>query len=352
MAGRATEDLHVLSRLRRLIILVTAAGVVFVGAAVFWAHAVHVEPDAAPRHPMLEAWAGRFEAFLLHLGVLAGAAGLVLLLLWSWRTAILALAIAAAALVPLHVVESPAAPAAAGPALSVQAINLGIERADDDAVVAAIEAADAEVVLLLELSRARHERIWPRLEARFPAAEAKHRTDSFGLGVFARRPWTSIEWFHLSDVRTPQVRLTMGTPGGDVALYGIHILPPKRTLYASHRQEFVNLLDRIEAERLPTILAGDFNFVDHGALAKALHARGFLNAHAAVGEGRSATWPDHDVFRHVPGIRIDHVYAGRGLTVTQARVGAPTGSDHRPIDATVAWAREASTGNDANGSDR
>lgn len=47
-------------------------------------------------------------------------------------------------------------------------------------------------------------------------------------------------------------------------------------------------------------------------------------------------WPVNDWLRYVPGIRLDHVCLGGGLTCSQSRTGTGVGSDHRPIIARVA----------------
>ena len=51
--------------------------------------------------------------------------------------------------------------------------------------------------------------------------------------------------------------------GRDVALYNLHLLPPRRLDYtAEGRLQFADLLDRLTAERLPVIVAGDFNLTE------------------------------------------------------------------------------------------
>ena len=88
------------------------------------------------------------------------------------------------------------------------------------------------------------------------------------------------------------------------------------------------------------LLAGDFNFVPHGALAGHLREQGWLGTHALAGEGRGASWPEPLMGWGMPGIRIDHIFVGPGLTCTASWRGKATGSDHRPIGAVVTIAAD------------
>ena len=67
---------------------------------------------------------------------------------------------------------------------------------------------------------------------------------------------------------------------------------------------------------------------------------GFAEAHGIAGSGRGSTWPVHLWLHWIPGIRIDHVFLGPGLTSTSAWTGGLTGSDHRPSGCVVTLAQD------------
>lgn len=297
-----------------------------------------LRPPAEP--PYLELLASRAETFRFHLGLMLVGCTAVLLLLRGWRFAALGTALAAWALVPalrwpsVHRVPLPDAPA-----MRVLSINLGNDRARKDLVLQEIQRWQADVVLLQEYTPVWRDHLAQRLTARYPFREEKPQADNFGMAVLSAVAWTRIETFELDSPGPPQFRIELPLGGQPVVLYALHLLPPVGKLYGRHRAEFADLARRVAAEERPTLLAGDFNFVDHGALGGALHELGFFDAHGIAGHGRGATWPGDGPLRHVPGIRIDHVYVGRGLTATHAAVGARNGSDHLPTGATIVLAR-------------
>jgi endonuclease/exonuclease/phosphatase (EEP) superfamily protein YafD len=140
----------------------------------------------------------------------------------------------------------------------------------------------------------------------------------------------------------PQIRATVRAGGRDVTVYNIHLLPMRRLDYMTeHWREFEDLLGLLSRERGPTVVAGDFNFTETCPQQGALRRTGFRDAHDLAGSGRGATWPVNGILRGVPGIRLDHVYLGPGLTAASARTGVGQGSDHRPIIVDVAWVAHA-----------
>ena len=89
----------------------------------------------------------------------------------------------------------------------------------------------------------------------------------------------------------------------------------------------------VRAERLPVLVAGDFNATwGHRAFRRLLGA-GLTDAAAARGRPFQMTWRQG---RLVPPLtRIDHVLTTDGLAVTAIRTGDGRGSDHRPIVADI-----------------
>ena len=158
------------------------------------------------------------------------------------------------------------------------------------------------------------------------------RTDAFGVAVYSKLPLSDVEWFDLGDVGTPQVRATIEHDGRDIALYAIHLLPPAGLDNTRDTwRQLDELAQRIEAESIPVMIVGDFNFTPRSAQAARLRALGLTEAHAQGGSGRGATWPSTGLVSLAPGIRLDQVYLGEALACGRSRVLARNGSDHRPI---------------------
>ena len=288
---------------------------------------------------VFEQFAVRADALRFVLGLAAAGSVVLLLASWSPRLACVALLIMTWGIAPTVVaLDEERLATAASPTLRLLSLNLAIDHADTERVLAEVRAADADILCFQEYTLQRGAALAPRLEASYPTRFERPRNDSFGMAVYARVPLEDITRFFLADSRTPQVRMRAKLGDTSIVLYALHLVPIHAGLYDRHRREFVDLLRRLADEKDPAALVGDFNFVTHGALCGALRERGYLDTHALAGVGRGASWPVQLMDVGIPGIRVDHIFVGPGLTCTASSVGSGTGSDHRPISASVALA--------------
>lgn len=232
-------------------------------------------------------------------------------------------------------------PAARGETLRVMSFNLLMPNRCADAVVAEVRAADADIVLLQEYAPHWQAAFEAGLGDDYPCRHQVPRDDCFGQAVFSRRPFVGRvdDGLLLGDWPLPQARFVVQLDGRDVAFYNIHLMPPKSGAYTvTQRAQFTDLLALLRAERLPTVLCGDFNFTNASAFADELERLGFVDVHVLNGRGRGTTWLNLGVARWLPGVRLDHIYISRGLTSPTSRVGVGTGSDHRPVTAEIGFA--------------
>ena len=238
--------------------------------------------------------------------------------------------------------SAPQPPAQVRP-LRVMTVNLLMVNQQTDAMVAEIRAADPDVLLLQEYSGHWDEALLNALGAAYPHQSSVVQEDSFGAAVYSKIPFVGEveQYLPLAHDACPQFRAVVNHEGREVALYNIHLLPPRTMDYTlQHRLQFADLLEALEAEPLPYVLAGDFNFPEtapqHRDLLKSAAMR---EAHDLAGHGRGATWPVNGPFRYIPGLRFDHVYLSRGLTATWCETGTGLGSDHRPVVVDVTFER-------------
>ena len=228
------------------------------------------------------------------------------------------------------------------PTLRVMTVNLLMVNRDTAGIIGEIRAARPDVLMLQEYTAEWHAALQEAIGAEYPHQAGVERDDSFGIALYSRTPFAGeVEKdFPLGRAGVEQMRAEIDLPGGRrVALYNIHLLPPRTLVYTSdHRLQFADLLDALKRERLPYVVCGDFNFSETTPQHADLSRNGVREAHAIAGTGRGATWPVNSIFRYVmPGIRIDHVYLGPGLTATRCETGVGRGSDHRPVVADVAF---------------
>ena len=237
---------------------------------------------------------------------------------------------------------------ASAPTLRVMTVNLLMVNADTAGITGEIAAAKPDVLLLQEYTAGWHEALQRTIAAEYPHHSVVERDDSFGIGVYSRTPFAGEvdQSFPLGRAGVEQMRAEIDVGGGRrVAVYNVHLLPPRTLLYYSdHRLQLADLVDALRAERLPYVVCGDFNFSETTPQHADLKRAGVREAHELAAVGRGATWPVNSVFRYVmPGIRIDHVYLSPDLTATRCETGEGRGSDHRPVVVDLAFRPPAAT---------
>ncbi|HEY0051914.1 MAG TPA: endonuclease/exonuclease/phosphatase family protein, partial [Caulobacteraceae bacterium] len=169
--------------------------------------------------------------------------------------------------------------------LTVYSANLWWENENVDATAASIAAANADVVVLIELGDAQSEAL-DRLLAGYPnrvtTPRVGWRRGASRNVIASRLPLEKIE--DTGDglaVVSARLRLPDGT---NLRVLGAHLTRPwpLRAHYAQPWQA-VRLAERVGASAEPTLLVGDFNAAPHGRAVTRVEARTPLRA--AAGEG-------------------------------------------------------------------
>jgi len=257
--------------------------------------------------------------------------GLILALRRRWPIALLAWLFAAVNLVlllPYYVGAPPAQ--ASGPTMRVLLSNVNSFRPDLDEVMALIQTADPDVVVLLEMIPA-HWRQVQALATEYPYLFNEPLMT--GTAVFSRVPLEELQ---------PQLFLN----GGRIdVLLRLHWQERPLTILATHaraattlvkvNQRNAHLRDLaafVATESDPVIVAGDLNVSPWS-----VHFRHFLRdsglRDGRRGRGIKPTWPAPQ-FSPLSGLILtpfDHFLSSPGVVIHDYRVGPFVGSDHYPL---------------------
>lgn len=302
-----------------------------------------------PTHVLL-AWAAfMIWTLSLHLGLLITLVTLVAAWCKRWRLALAALPLAAVIVVPVLWSYAPLnTPAEVDNELRVMSVNLLMINRATQPIIDEIVAADPDIVLLQEYTNHWRDALDEALGERYPHSVGIPQPDSFGAAIYSKRPFVEAPVLELrmGRIKLPQMRVVIEHTGQRVAVYNVHLLPPRTLAYTTdHRLQLADLCDRLREEPLPFVIAGDFNFTDETAHADAVRAAGAHDVwnDQAPGDGYGATWPVHSFMRYapVPGIRIDHVYRSEHWQTIRVRTGVGSGSDHRPLITEMALRRDS-----------
>jgi endonuclease/exonuclease/phosphatase (EEP) superfamily protein YafD len=228
-----------------------------------------------------------------------------------------------------------ASPAPGSPSMTVYSANLWARNSDVTAQVRSVAAAQADIVMLVEVGDAVTPHL-DRLLASYPhrlASQVHDGANGRSRTVIASR-WPLGETNFSDPVWG--LEAVAQTPLGPVRLVAAHMTRPWPFQYQWGQLIHAERLAQLKGDDMrPFILAGDFNSVSTarvGTLIKNLNG-------AWAAPAWPGTWPSF-----VPGafrVTIDQVYYSPELALTSRRLGAPTGSDHAPVITTFSRARAA-----------
>lgn len=228
-----------------------------------------------------------------------------------------------------------ASPAPDSPSMTVYSANLWARNPDVEAQIRSVAAAQADIVMLVEVGDAVTPHL-DRLLASYPhrlASQVHDGANGRSRTVIASR-WPLGETNFSDPVWG--LEAVAETPLGPVRLNAVHMTRPWPFQYQWGQLIHAERLAQLKGDDMrPFILAGDFNSVSTarvGTLIKNLNG-------AWAAPAWPGTWPSF-----VPGafrVTIDQVYYSPELALTSRRLGAPTGSDHAPVITTFSRARAA-----------
>lgn len=230
-------------------------------------------------------------------------------------------------------------------ALRLMTYNVNYANPDPASAMDAIEKADADVVLLQEITADWQRGLEKRFKKQYPNQIYRlHARSPGGLAVLSKSSITSEEtlpspekgWFFAG-------RLVVDSPIGKVQILNVHLRPAIDngswikgffTTRAIRRKEIESYWKKI-AHDVPTIIAGDFNEDPTGSAIAFLEGQGLTRADLSG----PTTWHyeiDHrgkkaDVLK----LNIDHVMVDKNLSTKDGTVLDAGASDHRPVVVTI-----------------
>ncbi|MDQ6797695.1 MAG: endonuclease/exonuclease/phosphatase family protein [Actinomycetota bacterium] len=213
--------------------------------------------------------------------------------------------------------------------------NVLFTNTDLDGIAAEIREADADVVILQEVSPptlAGLERAG--ILARYPFRSLNARPDPLGTALLSRFALDEVESCVIPAM--PMARATILAGGHRLRLYNVHTRAPFGPGgLALWEAQLKGLAHVVGNEPGPLIMAGDFNASSGHRPFRAVLAAGVRDAHMVRRRWWATTWPS-DLRVSPPFARIDHVLVSPHLEVLGVSEGVGRGSDHHPVIADLA----------------
>lgn len=208
----------------------------------------------------------------------------------------------------------------------VYSANMRALNTDVDAIRLSIFAANADVVVLIEVGdapAARLDQVLPNHPYRIISPRIDRPSGAARSVVAARWPLSAIrdrpDGLHA-------VGATIRTPLGPLNVLGVHLTRPWPFQEQWGQISQTMALEAVVSDLSgPVVVAGDFNSVSSARIGRQVQREIGLSP----APGFPGTWPSA-----VPSpfsVTIDQVYRSPDLAVVSRRLGRPTGSDHRPV---------------------
>lgn len=236
-----------------------------------------------------------------------------------------------------------------GAALTAASFNVWGGNSHFDLINAWLRESDADLILLQEVPPEYVQAMPPDILALYPARfHPGADAGNHGIVVLSRHPIVATETGSYAH------RLVLDIDGQEAAVYAVHLTYPGTgparidvsnialRVAASYdnrpsNSQIAELLERLDREPLPYIVAGDFNTSAYTPTYR-LMAKTMQDAYHEAGNGLGHTWPaDRAIVNWVPGfvpplLRIDYIWHSAHFRAVGARNGPPgLGSDHLPV---------------------
>lgn len=268
--------------------------------------------------------------FVVQSAVLMAVFLVLALALREWRIAILASVVLAtnlARIAPLSMAADE--PTGTGRRIRVLSANVHTGNRNAAPFLELIRREDPDLILAMEVD-SRWLRELSALKAEYPYFREHGRPDNFGIALYSKIPFDSLDELELADSEVPTLLARVTVDGRSLVFIGTHPLPPISRDYAGFRNRQLAALGELaarEALKGSVVIAGDLNTTSWSPLfGDLLETSGLRDSRQ--GRGIQASWPTINPFIRIP---IDHVLVSPDIAIHDRRLGDPIGSDHRPV---------------------
>jgi endonuclease/exonuclease/phosphatase (EEP) superfamily protein YafD len=163
------------------------------------------------------------------------------------------------------------------------------------------------------------------------------RYDPFAFFVASRYPIVKTDVVYNSFGLPLIFQMTVVLPSGPQPLWVVHTIAPLPRSFHAWKDGLATIDGALAARGTKGLLVvGDFNATWQSRGFRSILSTGLTDGAAARGKALDMTWSqvEHPL---PPFVRIDHVLTGAGVAVTRIQTGPGPGSDHRDLQAVVAF---------------
>ncbi|MEG4214584.1 endonuclease/exonuclease/phosphatase family protein [Microcoleus sp. Pol14C6] len=244
------------------------------------------------------------------------------------------------------------------PSIKILSHNLSWHKTQSPTLFKLIQKQKPDIIFLQEIVRKHTERAFTWLKADYP-----YQIGTPPVGILSKYPIVSSEILHLAGHPETQQRAIIKFNEQEVVIYNMQATGPWLKLskkwrflkvpvykYDKRSPEIQDLVQRVERETLPVIVAGDFNMTDetqdYDRVQKVMQ-----DSFRKSGLGFGFTWPHGWELKFLvkrsnwrlnyPVFRIDYIWYSKHWAAKSSSVLKATESDHLPVGAELILLKEA-----------
>ena len=252
---------------------------------------------------------------------------------------------------PLNITDSQ-------PSIKILSHNVGWYTTQSPTLINLIHKQQPDIIFLQEIVQKHTERAFTWLKAEYP-----YQIGTPPVGILSKYPIVSSEILHLADHPETQQRAIIKFKQQEIVIYNMQATGPWLRIskklrflkipvykYGKRSPEIQDLVQRVEQETLPVIVAGDFNMTDE--------TQDYYNVQKVMqdsfrksGFGFGFTWPHGWELKllvkssnwrlNYPVCRIDYIWYSQHWGAKSSSVLEATESDHLPVGAELILLNEA-----------
>jgi len=209
--------------------------------------------------------------------------------------------------------------------LTIASANVHVSTQKVTALKQWLALHNPQIVIVLEVSNALKKELAALEQYPYQIVEA---SDSpFGIALLSTLPILKSEIIYTEN-DTVHIDADVNFYSKPISIYAFHPMPPLSPHFHQSRDEQLSIIaTKIQARKLPAVIAGDFNATPWSS------AFGAVTASHLKHTNIFPTWPDWGA--KIIGIPIDHIVATHDWLLTSHEVGEAIGSDHFPVIATL-----------------
>jgi endonuclease/exonuclease/phosphatase (EEP) superfamily protein YafD len=221
---------------------------------------------------------------------------------------------------------------------SVMVANVLIDNPEKEALVAELQQADPDMLLIMENDSKWSEAL-QALQAKYPHRLEQPLDNAYGMSLYSKMVFTNSETQYLQYNDVPSFKVRVKTAQGkEFVLFGVHpVAPVPSSKYpdgvGDEEKELIIVGNQVEALSVPAIVAGDYNDVSWSHTERLFKAEGKLH-NVRKGRGVIPTFNANSLIMRWP---LDHFFVTEEVKVNRLeRIELP-GSDHFALMAEFAF---------------